>query len=463
MDSNSRTDFSQLEWKWNQLLDYIEAGLVVPVVGRELLWAEIDGRLQYVPWYLALQLASRAEIEPPALEDPDPVATIVQRYLSSHTKGRNWPYTALSQLTKELENTTPPRALAKLAACPFALFISTTTDAYLERALNNVRYDGRRQTVVPRYGLGSRNDLSPQESGGTVVFPFLGRANPTPDYAVTAEDVLEFVHQFQATGTPRRLLDALRQSHLLMIGGGFSDWLVRFLVRLAKPGRLWSSGHSQQTLFMADRSIMSDGNLLDFLEHPLSDVEIFHVTHTDEFVDELHRRWTARHPQEETPQTWQVPPREDAAQDGGVFLSYHRSDASTARRVYEALNAAGIDVWFDERDLEGGVEFEPEIISRINRSFFFVAILSRQTLSSERSKFFRLEWRHAETRSKYAPFDSPFVLPVVIDDVSPIDERFPLFLRQVHWTKAPAGDLPSDFVRQLVTNYREAQRPGKQR
>ena len=33
---------------WNQLLDYIEAGRVVPVLGRELLWTEIKGKRQNV-------------------------------------------------------------------------------------------------------------------------------------------------------------------------------------------------------------------------------------------------------------------------------------------------------------------------------------------------------------------------------------------------------------------------------
>jgi hypothetical protein len=41
------------DWQWNQLLDYIEEGLVIPVVGRELLWATIAGGIRYVPEHLA--------------------------------------------------------------------------------------------------------------------------------------------------------------------------------------------------------------------------------------------------------------------------------------------------------------------------------------------------------------------------------------------------------------------------
>jgi hypothetical protein len=41
-------------------MNYLEAGLVVPVVGRELLRTEIAGRCEYVPEYLARTLVARA-------------------------------------------------------------------------------------------------------------------------------------------------------------------------------------------------------------------------------------------------------------------------------------------------------------------------------------------------------------------------------------------------------------------
>jgi nucleotide-binding universal stress UspA family protein len=37
-----------------------------------------------------------------------------------------------------------------------------------------------------------------------------------------------------------------------------------------------------------------------------------------------------------------------------VFLSYASQDAEAARRIAEALRAAGIEVWFDQNELVGG-------------------------------------------------------------------------------------------------------------
>lgn len=36
------------------------------------------------------------------------------------------------------------------------------------------------------------------------------------------------------------------------------------------------------------------------------------------------------------------------------FLSYAAQDAGPARRICEALRAAGIEIWFDQNDLLGG-------------------------------------------------------------------------------------------------------------
>ena len=38
-----------------------------------------------------------------------------------------------------------------------------------------------------------------------------------------------------------------------------------------------------------------------------------------------------------------------------VFLSYAREDSEPARRIADALRAFGVEVWFDQSELRGGV------------------------------------------------------------------------------------------------------------
>jgi hypothetical protein len=393
-------------------------------------------------------------VTPPSEHEADPVGWVVERFLGEQKRGRNWPYTAIGQLARELERTDPPASLRQLAQVPFRLYVSTTWDTYLERAINLERFGGDARTVVPGYGLGANADLTERGGAGpATVFPLLGRANPSPDYAITNEDVLEFVHQFQVTGAPRRLFESLRQSHILFVGSGFSDWLTRFLLRLARPNRLWASTATQLTHFFADARLEPD--LLAFLRHPLSDTEVFAIERVELFVDELHRRWTTRHPATgSAPQ----PPPPAAAAGGGVFLSYASEDYDAAARVCGALDRAGVDVWFDKRDLHAGDEFERKIAGQIARSYFFVPVISQRTMTLE-PRFFRFEWREAEQRAKFAAFGVPYVFPVVID-ATPVDNaQLPPFINRVQWTRAPGGDVPRTFVDDVVQAYRQVQRP----
>jgi hypothetical protein len=49
-----------------------------------------------------------------------------------------------------------------------------------------------------------------------------------------------------------------------------------------------------------------------------------------------------------------------------VFLSYARDDAAAARRLAEALRAAGLEVWFDENELRGGDSWDAKIRQQID-------------------------------------------------------------------------------------------------
>ena len=49
--------------QWNKLLQAIAKGVVIPIVGRDLLRIEVDGCEQLLYEYLAAQLATQLEVE----------------------------------------------------------------------------------------------------------------------------------------------------------------------------------------------------------------------------------------------------------------------------------------------------------------------------------------------------------------------------------------------------------------
>jgi hypothetical protein len=59
-----------------------------------------------------------------------------------------------------------------------------------------------------------------------------------------------------------------------------------------------------------------------------------------------------------------------------IFLSHASADAEQARQVYEQLTAAGIDVWFDEENLEDHAALLPTLGKELAASRALLAVYS---------------------------------------------------------------------------------------
>ena len=131
-----------------------------------------------------------------------------------------------------------------------------------------------------------------------------------------------------------------------------------------------------------------------------------------------------------------------------VFLSYASQDAEAARRICEALRAAGIKVWFDQSELRGGDAWDQSIRKHIKTCVLFIPVISRHTHDRDEG-YFRLEWKLAVDRCHLMAADRTFLLPVVVDDTRDDDERVPDKFRDVQWTRLPAGETPPAFVERV--------------
>lgn len=67
------------------------------------------------------------------------------------------------------------------------------------------------------------------ELEGPVVFHLLGQAVAGPRYAITDEDILEWITKLQSNNySPPKLVFELKHNHLLFLGLGYENWLTRF-------------------------------------------------------------------------------------------------------------------------------------------------------------------------------------------------------------------------------------------
>jgi len=136
-----------------------------------------------------------------------------------------------------------------------------------------------------------------------------------------------------------------------------------------------------------------------------------------------------------------------------VFLSYASQDADAARRICDALRAAGLEVWIDQSELRGGDAWDAAIRKQVKECALFVPLISANTQAREEG-YFRREWNLAVQRTQDMADDKAFLLPVVIDSTIDLTARVPEKFREVQWTHLPAGETSAAFaevVRRLLS------------
>jgi hypothetical protein len=436
---------------WDDLLNYIEERRVIPIVGPDLLRVQTDRGLMPLYEWLAGKLASRLQVDASVLPQPLTLNDVVCSYLGQRGR-REEAYTRLRSILRENEFE-PPAVLRQLAQITdFDLFVTTTFDPLLEKAINAERYGGQPTAEVIAYAPNRVADLPAERSQltRTVVYHMLGRLSASPTYVVSDEDMLEFICALQSEHlTPEKLFHELEHNHLLLIGSDFSNWLARLFLRMAKRKRLSDPRDVGEVL--ADDHTLQDERLVAFLQQVSVRTRVYGGA--EAFVAELHARWMKRNGGSRAsvggasaPQRFLPPSRE--MPDNAVFISYAREDLAAVQRLKAAMDAAGLVTWFDLDRLEGGDEFDRKIRANIARCSYFVPIISATT-QRRLEGYFRREWNYAVDRSLNIAEGAVFILPACIDDTPEAAALVPEKFRALHMSRLPAGEPTPEFLRRL--------------
>ena len=141
-----------------------------------------------------------------------------------------------------------------------------------------------------------------------------------------------------------------------------------------------------------------------------------------------------------------------------IFLSYASEDADSARRLCDALRAAGLEVWFDQSELRGGDAWDQSIRKQIKECSLFVPIISGHT-NARSEGYFRREWHLAETRMLDMADDQAFLVPVVIDDSPEPAARVPDKFHERQWSRLNDDRSMQRFVGHVVQLIAASARP----
>jgi hypothetical protein len=449
---------------WDDLLAHIRQRVLVPVVGPDVTVVESDKADQTFSTLIGQRLVERWDLSvtsgPTTMDEA--VAAFVRERGQDEIERL---YRVINDIIVEVDPE-PADAMRDLAAIDdLRMFVSTTPDRVLAKAINEVRFRGRPMTrelsFSPNQSTSEQSrNAQPASATDTVVLNLFGQAASTPQYAIHEEDRLEWMHALLSdrASLPDWVSYQLKEHPLLYIGCEIPDWLGRFLLRMSSNSRL---SMERIPFFLAGCSASREPSLSSFFTTYCRKTLVQQLDmEPTEFVAELRARWqkqaNARPP--EVGASDVTPPALDTPT---IFISYMREDVDAARRVCDAITSLGGDVWLDERRLSPGDAWEREILSGINRNVrLFVPIISANTEHAEEGYVFK-EWDEAADRAREIP-SRRFIVPVVIDDDYDGDpstyRQVPDAFRRLQFGRAPGGDPDLNLKATLTDEIRAMRR-----
>jgi hypothetical protein len=460
-DGDGGLSDSLIDQQINLLLGDIAAGVVIPVIGPDLLTVRRDGKDVSLYSYIAAKLAERLQVASGSLPDPPSLNAVVCAYMQ---QPRGWDgsgrpvaedvYPFVREILAEARLPLPQPLLDLARIEPFGLFVTTTFDTLLAQAINQQRFGGEPRTLELKYSQ-PPDDLpqhvNPKEP---IVYHLFGKVSGLPyDYVVSDEDMLEFVHRLQGP-LPLNLFTALKDHRLLFIGCAFSDWLARFLLRIAYERRLSQGGRRGRDMLVGS-AIDPAGNFTLFLD-TFSPATKFIPHPAAEFVAMLAARHRERYGGAAgQPAAPQRPGAVSISPDQAkVFISYAREDTDAARRLYDFLLTNGIETWFDEKENKGGDDWKRAQARNIESCAYFIPVISAHSAGRMEGEY-RAEWAQAAERAHRRYQSLPLIIPVAIDDTAPETQGVPAEFKRAHWERLPRGAGTEAFAKLMRERIRD--------
>ncbi|CAA0123960.1 Uncharacterised protein [Halioglobus japonicus] len=447
---------------WNQLVNIISRKDVVPVIGEDLLiFDESSGAFVYDE--LAKRYAEFAEITLCLDQDCALSATV-----RNHPDFNLNPHDISQEIGEEFEVLNPPipsaiRQLAKIR--DFNLFVTTSFDDLLEKALNEERFNGEKKTRIISYSpkkIPSDDEIGDALSSGfPVVFQLFGSYKNPLNFALTEGDKLEYFHALHSSEhSPKAILNELYNRPLLLIGNKFPDWLTRTFLRLTRKTSLDNREVPKQYL---SGSEAKSPTLSYFLEHFTANTEVVKDYSPADFTERLAEKWHLK--------TQQSTEHHDSSQvsikhrdalykpppPSSVFISYAATkldgsespDKAIAIQLRNRLMDAGVNAWMDIDELNAGDDYARKIHRFISNCGLFVPIISPITDSRE-DGFFRREWHWATERlMNFAGANRRFIVPIIDGGLDPYASLVPEEFKNLHfykWDEASFDKLVNDIV-----------------
>lgn len=411
--------------QWDELIEKITQGEVIPVIGPEFLASDFDNPDKWMNPHQVLidQLAESKGIATgyhsfsellyddhfPARERDDIYDMLGQAFESeikeSETTECATPQDCIFQPSLLL--------LRLLRICKFRFVITTSFTPLVEYAMKEIY--GAKGVRVMNY---SNNPLENQDLKAvdeiqkpTVYYMFGKVCRQSKRYVVNDSDMLAFCRSWLSSA-PSTLVNVLRGKYLLILGNNYSDWLCRFI---------WYSMKIELDAKPKGMMVNPDESLLQFMKR----IDAFTQKDPKAVIDKIEKLVAEKVISQEQIK-YQKP---DLNTD--VFLSYSRRDSEVVQKLYKQLTDKGLRVWYDRENLGIGDRFMDEIKQSIRKTRVFIPVLSHHIEEEKNESHpYRTEWEIAiDVASTYG---RNFIFPIYEEGFDFYNGNIPEKMQQHH-------------------------------
>ena len=388
IDIDVESILAEDEERWEELLDEIMAGNVIPVIGPDF---QIEDEKNFHTQLIDL-FAKKFGVN----DEPQTFSQLIydkdKKFLST-AKKPEMIYKLINQVLSKVKKRPSDLLLRLLGTKKFPFVITTSFTPVVESAMSQV-WEGEEVKVL-QFRNDPGRDLKIDEGDvqnekqmnvPTVFYMFGKYSEEKKRYVVTDVDMMEFCKSWLAgLKTPRVLTEAIKSRYLLVLGNNYSDWLFRFICY-----SLRSSAEGLRSSLLVNANLDEDTPLIQFLNR----LETFIQKDPEFVVKEIERRINEREKQNKSEE------QKTQAYKTDVFLSYSRNDETTVKNLYDNLSKRGLRVWYDRNDIKEADNWRQAIIGGIRTSRIFVPVLTAN-IENEilETHEYRTEWKEAASIS----------------------------------------------------------------
>lgn len=424
------------ERNWELLLDAINEGKVVPIIGEDLISVSTEEGEQPIREYLLNKLSEQF-CEGNEVLDFSTIEIIIKNKYGDE----NNIYYEIYKLLKKVSISLPDSFVSFFRICRFPLILTTSYVQGLDHILDIP------STNVKVYNKTSSDDISPNiPSKPSSLYYLFGKISiVNKSFLVTDDDLLEYLHCWHDTHTrPTALTEYLSDKFFLILGCNYPNWLFRFFWHSIKNFTI-APKSGMQGVVALEQDNTQDKELIGFL----SRMRTIAGENAEEFVEEIIER------------------RQNQLQldasilDEDIFISYASEDFAIAEQIYEQLEKTGGKgtAWFDKKKLRVGEDFDEIIKKRIKQCKRFMPLISKHVLTAE-DRYVKKEWDFA---CKVYEVDwnsaGEYISPIIIDDTNPYNDNkenqlIPNEFKQKHAININSSDL-GEQLKNLIRKCRK--------